>query len=679
MSVRVVRGACPHDCPDTCAMLVTVDASGRATRVRGDPDHATTQGFLCAKVNRYLDRTYSPDRILVPQIRTGAKGEGRFRPATWEEALDRIAQNLGPLIERRPEAVLPYSYSGTLGLVQNGSLDRRFFHAIGASLLDRTICSTCGSETLDAVLGRREGPDITDLPRAKTIIGWGTNTLTSNVHLWPFVRKARERGARFVVIDPVRTRTAERADAWIAPHPGTDGALALGLTHLLFKADRVDRDFLETQCTGSTAFESEADAWTPERTAQVTGIDVSVIRGLAADLGDDPRVAIRLNYGLQRHAGGGAAVRAILALASALGAWKHPGCGALLSTSGAFPVNRALGRPDLLPDPRPRTINMNRLGAALDPAATRPPVDALFVYASNPAAVAPDQNAVLDGLRRESLFCVVHELFMTDTARFADVLLPATSQLEQWDVHKSYGHLDIVLNQPSIAPLGEAVCNTELFRRLARRLGLTEPALFDEDAALIEQAFDWDHPRLEGISVDRLRSGPMRLRVPSPYLPFASPADDGRKIALDGLPGPWFVAPEEVGTAETAAGSDRLALISPPAHHFLNSSFANLPFARRDEPEPRLLMHPEDATARSLADADLVEVKNARGAFIARVSVTDGIRRGTVCAPSVWWLKHTPSHRNANAVTSQQLTDVGRGATFYDCAVRVEKTAVNGR
>jgi len=670
--LRTVRGACPHDCPDTCSMRVTVDAKGRAVKVSGDPHHEPTGGFLCAKVNRYLDRTYSPDRILRPMVRVGRKGEGRFEPTDWSTALDRVAERLGEVAARDPRAILPYSYSGTLGLVQNGSMDHRFFHRLGASRLDRTICSTCGSEALDTVLGARLGPDPSDVPLAKTIIAWGTNTLTSNVHLWPRIKKARAAGARFVVIDPVRTRTAERADQWIGIHPGTDAALALGIIHVLFRDGRADRDYLDRACRGADALEREARAhWPAPRVTEITGVDEPTIEALASELADDPRVLIRLNYGMQRHAGGGASVRALVALASVLGAWRHPGCGALLSTSGAFPRNTlALARPDLMPDPPPRTLNMSRLGEALDLRRTSdPPVEALFVYASNPAAVAPDQNAVRAGLAREDLFCVVHELFVTDTARYADVLLPATTQLEQWDIHTSYGHYDIVANRPSIAPRGEAVSNAELFRRLAARMGFEDPCFFDDDRAIMDQALIWSHPTMSGITVERLlNDGPQRLRLPRPFLPFAEP-ERPIDLAPEGLP--FFVPTAEIGCAQREPASFPLALVSPPARHFLNSTFVNLSFARRDEPEPRLQMHPDDARAHDLSHGQSVRVSNDRGSFVARLEVTDGIRRRVVCAPSIWWTSMAHGERNANAVTSQRLTDVGRGATFYDCAVEV--------
>jgi len=661
MSLRVVRGACPHDCPDTCSMLVTVDGD-RATKVRGDPSHGTTAGFLCAKVNRYLDRTYHPDRLLHPMVRSGPKGAGQFRRVSWDEALHRVKVGLQSV--SRPEAVLPYSYSGTLGLVQNGSMDHRFFHRLGASQLDRTICSTCGSETLDQVLGTRQGPPMDTLEDARTIILWGTNTLTSNVHLWPVLQRARAQGAHLVVIDPRRTETAARADAWLAPRPGTDAALAYGMMRAVLEDGLEDQAYLEAHTSGHEALRARVmEQWTVERAAELSGVPEADIRSLARRFAETQPAVVRLNYGLQRHAGGGAAVRAILHFVTLVGAWRHRGGGALLSTSRFYPTDgAALARPDLMPLPRPRVVNMNELGWALGPDGG---VECLFVWASNPAAVAPDQEAVLRGLTREDLFTVVHELFMTDTARYADVLLPATSQLEQLDVHKSYGHVDVLFNEPSIPPLGEAVPNTELFRRLAARMGFDEPCFLEDDETLARQAFRWNAPEMAGIDIETLRkNGPQRLKVPD--APFAAPKRPIDLTVPDG--GDGYTPPAEIGVDSAFP----LALISPPAHHFLNSSFANLDFAVGREAEPELAMHPDDATPRGLTDGAEVQIRNDRGRFQAKLRVTQDVRPGVVVAPSIWWNGKTKTARNANAVTSQRLTDIGRGATFYDCAVQVE-------
>lgn len=681
-SLKVLRAVCPHDCPDTCSIKVTVDtASGRAVKLRGDPEHTTTGGFLCVKVNHYLERTYSPDRLLHPLRRVGAKGEGRFERISWDEALALVSARLQAIAARNPEAILPYSYSGTLGLIQNGSLDHRFFHRLGASRLDRTICATCGTEALNQTIGWRVGPEPASFEHARYIVLWGTNTLTSNVHLWPFIQRAREAGAKLVVIDPIRTRTAQRADEWIPIRPGTDAALALGMMHVIFRDGLADRDYLGRYTEDPDALEAKVRvAWSPEQAAMVTGLEARRIEQLARAYATTPPAIIRLNYGLQRHHGGGAAVKAVISLPSVIGAWRHAGGGALLSTSGAYPTRLdALARPDLIPKRAdgtlPRLINMNELGRALDPILTRDPaIECLFVYCANPAASNPDQEAVLRGLRREDLFTVVHELFMTDTARYADVILPATSQLEQTDIHKSYGHLDVLLNDPVIAPLGESVSNTELFRRLAHRMGLPEPCLQDSDEALLHQAFDFSHPAMRGLGVERLRAdGPQRLAHDAPFAPFREGGffgTPGGKAKLAGHDeAPLFVAPRELPVASTEP--ETLSLISSPAHHFLNSSFANLPFAARAEAGPTLHLHSEDAAAREIREGESVRVWNERGAFEATARVSQDLRPGVVWAPSVWWLSASPGGHNANAVTSQGLTDIGGGATFYDCAVHV--------
>src|ERR671923_918189 len=485
--MQIVRGACPHDCPDTCAMLVTV-VEGRATKVAGDPDHPFTQGFLCTKVNRYVERTYHPERLLRPLRRVGRKGEGRFEPISWDAALDEIAEGLTSIARspEGPEAILPYSYAGTMGYVQSSSMDRRFFHLLGASKLDRTICSMAGTMGMRMTIGANIGADGEGIPESDLILLWGTNTLTSNPHLWPFVLRAREKGARVIAIDPIRTRTADQCDEWIAIRPGTDAALALGMMHVLFAEGMEDRDYLERYTLGEARLRERVREYPPSRVATITGIDEARIVDLARRYGRSRAAFIRVNYGLQRHKGGGMAVRTIACLPAIVGHWRRPGGGVQLSTSANFQFDkRALERPDL--SPPVRTINMIRLGEALttpDAGIGGPPVRALVVYNSNPAAVAPDRGTVRRGLARDDLFTVVLEHFQTDTADYADILLPATTQLEHYDVHRSYGHLYVLGNNPAIAPVGESLPNSEVFRRLAARMGFDEPCFRDSDEDL---------------------------------------------------------------------------------------------------------------------------------------------------------------------------------------------------
>ena len=682
---RIVRGACPHDCPDCCSTLVTVE-SGRATRIQGDPDHPFTQGFLCAKVNRYLERTYHADRLTTPLRRVGPKGSGRFERATWDEALDAIAAKLTSIAASAdgPQAILPYSYAGTMGLVQGASMDRRFFNLLGASHLDRTICSMAGTVGMRMTVGANIGVDGEALPQSDLVLLWGTNTLTSNPHLWPFVRKAKENGARVIAIDPLRTRTADQCDEWIAIRPGTDGALALGMMHVIFGEGLQDDDYLARYTLGAAELRARVLEYPPERVASITGIPKQRIVELAREYGRAKAAFVRVNYGLQRHGGGGMAVRTIACLPAVTGHWRRAGGGVQLSTGGTFQFNKAaLERPEL--SPPVRLINMIRLGEALtkpDAGVGGPPVRALVVYNSNPAAVAPDSNEVLSGLARDDLFTVVLEHFQTDTADWADWVLPATTQLEHWDVHYSYGHLYVTLNRPAIAPMGEAKPNSEIFRLLAARMGMTHDALRDDDVSLIRQALDSTHDVMKGVTFDTLMAnGWARLNVPVPHVPFAEggfPTPSGkcefvsermRQMGLDPLPA--FTPPHEFPeNAPALAARYPLTLISSPRHQFLNSTFVNVASLRRNA-EPEVMVHPGDAARRGIAAGARVVVENDRGHFTGVARIGDGVREGVVWAPSIWWMRLTADHANANATTSQRETDMGHGPVFYDNLVEV--------
>ncbi|HYC93169.1 MAG TPA: molybdopterin oxidoreductase family protein [Thermoanaerobaculia bacterium] len=674
---EVVRAVCPHDCPDTCSMLVTVQ-DGRAVRMAGDPDHPVTRGFLCTKVAKYLERTYHDGRLLYPQIRTGAKGEGKFRRATWDEALDLIAARLRETSDAHgPESILPYSYAGTMGLIQGEGMDRRFFHALGASLLDRTICASAGTEALNVTYGTRMGPDPEDIVGAKLIVLWGTNTLTSNPHLWPFVREAKANGATTICIDPLRTRTAVACDEHIPIRPGTDAALALSMMHVLFRDGLENRGYLEEMTLGWAALrERVMRDYEPERVARTCRIPAETIEHLAKRYGTTRPAFIRLNYGLQRHAGGGSAVRAISLLPAVTGAWDDVGGGALLSTSGTFSSLDIAGlqRRDLSPAGT-RTINMSCLGEAL----TQKNVHALVVYNSNPGAVAPDRENVLTGLRREDLFTVVLEHFQTDTADYADVLLPATTQLEHEDLHKAYGHTFVMFNARAIEPLGESLSNSEIFRRLAARMGLDHPALRESDEEMMRGVL-----RHMPFTLEELRERAyIRLDIASPHRPYARGAKlptpsgkieiDSERAAAHGLDRlPEYVPPYESEERDPElVRRYPLALISPPAHSFLNSTFVNVASLRRAAGKPTLEIHADDATTRGIANGARVSIFNDRGAFTAEAVITDRVRPGVVSAPSVWWPKLTGDGTNANHTTSQAVTDIGGGATFYDNQVDV--------
>ena len=652
-------------------MLVEVDESGRAVRVRGDPEHPFTHGGLCVKVAHYEKRTYHRERLLYPMKRASHKGEGKFVRISWDEALETIAPRLKAIAQKNPQSILPYSYAGTMGLLQGGSMDRRFFHRLGASLLDRTICSTAGMFGMRYTVGASVGTNPETVDQAKYILIWGSNIITSNIHLWRYILKARSRGAKIVTIDPLRTKTGEQSDEHIPIMPGTDGALALAMMHIIIRDGLQDQDYVDRYTIGFEALKERVKEYPPSRVSEITGISEATIERITHEYATQSPAFIRVNYGLQRHAGGGMAVRNIFCLPGLIGSWRYPGGGAVLSTSGFFKYNNpGLERPDLIAG-HPRTINMSQLGEALRCA--DPPVEAIVVYNSNPGAVAPNQQRVLDGLKREDLFTVVLEHFQTDTADYADVLLPATTQLEHLDIHRSYGHTYAMLNMPAIRPLGESKPNTEIFRLLAKRMGFDEPCFDDSDEDLIRQALTG----VKGISLDELKDkGWVSLRIgDAPFAEGNFPTPSGKcefysERLKDLDPLPTYVPPREDRLSNPAlAQKFPLVLISPPAHHFLNSTFVNL--FQEKEVGPALEIHAVDAAARHIADGSPVQIFNGRGGFLARAVVTDRTRPGVVCAPSIWWNKLVPGGRNANSTTSEELTDLGGGATFYDNLVDV--------
>ncbi len=674
-------GACPHDCPDTCSLLTTV-ASGIAIKVQGNPAHAHTDGALCTKVSRYPERTYHPERILHPLKRVGPKGAGQFERVSWDSALHDIAARLRAIADQgssAAQAILPYSYAGTMGLVQSDSMPIRFFHRLGASLLDRTICSSAGGEALIQTLGAKVGMRVECFAQAKLILIWGSNSITSNLHFWRYAQEAKRQGAKLICIDPRKSETADKCQQHIALLPGTDAALALALMHELIAHDWLDHDYLARYTLGWDLLRERALQWSPERAALVCGISAQEIRALAQEYGASVATgepaAIRMNYGMQRVHGGGNAVRLIASLPALIGAWRHAGGGVLLSSSGAFPVQRAaLQRPDLLAGRTPRTINMSSIGDALQRAASPefgPAIAALVVYNSNPVAIAPDSVKVVQGFARDDLFTVVLEHFQTDTADYADYILPATTQLEHWDVHASYGHTDVLLNRPAIAPLGEAKPNSQIFRELAQAMGFSDPCFADDDLSLCRMAFG------EAVDFEELLSQGFAT-LPTAEAPFAHgnfPTASGKceffseRLAQQGLDG----LPDHVPNYEPFGSSTQypLAMISPPARNFLNSSFVNVPSLRASEGEPLLEMHASDAAERGLQSGDVVRVFNQRGDYHCKLKISSRARPGVVNALGVWWRKFGLHGTNVNQLTSQRLTDLGRAPTFYDCLVQV--------
>jgi molybdopterin guanine dinucleotide-containing S/N-oxide reductase-like protein len=706
---QIVHAACPHDCPDACGVLITID-NGRATRIQGDPAHPVTRGFLCAKVAKYLDRVYSPDRVLYPMRRVAPKGStapggtaalGRsggaelrseFQRISWDEALNEIASRFQQIsTEFGSEAILPYSYGGTLGVLNGASMDRRFFHRLGASQLDRTICSAAGEAGLKSVLGIKLGTEPEQFVHSRYIIAWASNIHGNNVHLWPFIVEARRRGAKLVVIDPYRTRTAAVADWYLPINPGTDAALALSLMHVIINENLHDADYVARYTVGFEQLREKVQEYPPERVAKWTGISAHDIRKLAGDYATVRPSVIRVNDGVQRSEGGGMAMRAITMLPCIIGSWKEVGGGLQYATSGAFASaldKAALARTDLMTKTlgRPaRVVNMVELGKALNTLAD-PPVKALFVYNSNPAAVCPDLNEVTLGLRRPDLFTVVHEQFFTDTTDYADIVLPATTFFEHKDLQGAYGHYFLQMSDQAIAPLGECRSNVELFRALAQRMGFDEDCFRESVDEMMDVALNSKNPWLRGIDRERLETeGHIRLkfhadREAEPFLPFAQGnfgTSTGKAelyseaLKAQGLdPVVQFTPPAESRHGEQAK-TFPLKLLARKSDNFLNSTFSNLPAIQEME-EPGLLeMSAADALSRGIADGDTVRVFNRRGDLHLTARVNGAVQTGVVCA-RLAWAKLSPGGQNINVLTSQKLTDLGNSATFYSVLVEVE-------
>ncbi len=671
------HSVCALDCPDCCSLVLTVE-NGRATKLRGDPEHPVTRGFLCGKVAQYLEREYHPDRLLYPQRRVGAKGEGRFERITWDQALDTIAQRLKSIaVEYGSEAILPYSYAGTMGLLNGSGMDRRFFHRLGASRLDRTICSSAGMAGMTEAVGLRYGTEPEQFPQARLILAWGANILGTNVHLWPFVVEARRNGARLYTIDPRRNRTGAASDKHFFINPGSDTALALAMMHVIIGENLHDDEYVDQHTEGFDGLRERVREWTPQRAAELTGIAAEEIVQLAREYATTRPAVIRLNYGVQRSERGAMAVRTIALLPALVGSWKDLGGGIQLSTYQAFHLNydglaradlqqRALGR-------EARLVNMTHLGRALT-TLDNPRVQALVIYNSNPAAIAPDQNFVLSGMRREDLFTVVLEQFQTDTADYADILLPATTFLEHTDLYGAYGHYYLQLARPALPAPGETKSNVEVFRLLAERMGFDDPCFRDSEDDMIRTLLDTPHPFVQGITIEELdREHFVRLRIPEPFRPFASGgfgSPNGkchfRAETLD------YVPPVESRHGDASLrGRYPLELVSAKNDDSMNSTFGHR--AAVDRQTAMLHVSSADAARRGIADADTVRVFNDRGMVVLVAKVDDTVHPGVVSTPSVRWGKRGPGGRNVNAVTSDRLTDAGGGPTFYSCLVEVEK------
>ncbi len=681
---RFVRGACPHDCPDTCAVITEV-RDGRAISFKGDPDHPFTQGWLCAKVRPYLDRVYHPERLLHPLRRAGAKGSDEWERISWDEAIQEIATRWKAIIdEHSAAAILPYSYSGTLGLVQMGAASERLWNRMGASGLDRAICDAAATTAVRATLGAKWAPDAAQLLDSRLILVWGHNPASTSPHSVPFIRQAQRNGAKLVVIDPRRTRSARSADLHLQPNPATDGALALGLTHIIFRDALHDEAWLEANTIGWRELRDRVQQFPPDLVAEITGIPSDVIEQLAHDFATLAPAMIKFSDGLQRHGNGGQTIRSLLALAAVTGQIGKRGGGVYYSASDYVHWSaEAVGHRAECP-PVPRTINMNRLGAALTGEASDPSIMSLFVFGANPVAASPNSGLIVEGVLRDDLFTVVHEQFMTDTARYADIVLPATTQLEQFDLHRPYGHRHLQLNQQAIEPLGEAMSNWDLMRRLAEALGYDEPWLqqsAEEVAAEIFDASKPDNPVLANVTLDQLyRDGTAPLtfdattEVPYSDLTFGTPSGKlelySEKITRYGLdPLPDYHPPAEF--EQSTSNGDGLILLSGAAHHFVTTSMANQPDLVRREGAPSVELNPADAAQRGIRDGDTVIVENERGSCQLIAIVTDDVPPGVASSVKGHWAQYSPGARNINWTTSDALADLAGQSTFHSNVVTV--------
>ncbi len=690
-NLRTIYGACPHDCPDCCALETQVDEQGRAISVRGRSDHPVTRGWLCAKVNRYLDRVYHPDRLLYPMRRVGPKGSGTFERISWDEAIAEITSRWRDIMAQQgAECILPYSYAGTLGLVNNTVTNSRFWNRLGAPRLDRTICGAAAEEAVLLTVGSRMAPSPQMLLHSKLILIWGSNPASTAPHLMPFLREAQRKGTRIIVIDPIRTLTARSADQHIQPLPGTDAALALSMMHVMVTEGLHRPDWIAAHTLGWESLLERIMQVPPELGAQITGLGVETILDLARTYATTSPAMLRVTDGINRHTNGGQTVRTLACLPAITGQYGLPGGGLMYSTSDWLQWNTgAVTHAQDAACPRPtRSLNMNRLGAILTGEAN-PPVYSLFVYNANPVASAPNAGKIVEGLLRDDLFTVVHELFETDTARYADILLPATSQLEHVDLHKPYGHLSLQYNMPAIAPQGEARSNWDVMRCLSSAMGFNEPWLHQDANEVIREILEAtarQHPRLAGITLERLQAeGSLPLAIPAgAEVPFANgifPTPSGKvefysaaaaAKGYDPVPGWELEVESRTGQETSLTPGARLPLLCPAAHHFVSSTFGNQGRLIAKEGAPTLRIHPSDAAARNIRSGQLVRVGNERGWCRLVAEVTGEVRPGVLATTTVWWPKFSPDQRNVNWTTSDRLADLGGGSTFYTNLVTVE-------
>lgn len=682
---RFVRGACPHDCPDTCAVITEV-RDGRAISFKGDPEHAFTRGWLCAKVRPYLDRVYHPDRLTTPLRRTGPKGADQWEPISWDDAIAEIASRWTTIIaEYGAAAILPYSYSGTLGLLQLAVCNERLWNRLGASGLERSICGAAAETAVQATFGGRHAPDAAQIASSKLVLIWGHNPASTSPHFMPFLRQAQRDGARVIVIDPRRTLTARSADQHIQPRPATDGALALGMMNVIFSENLHDEAWLEANSIGWRELRERAAEYPINMVAGITGLSSDVIVSLAREFATTTPAILKFADGVQRHGNGGQTSRALCCLPAITGQIGKRGGGVYYSTSDYVRWDAETVGHASLCEPVPRIVNMNRIGAALTGEVEDPPIKSLFVFCANPVTSSPNAGKTVEGLQREDLFTVVHELFMTDTARYADIVLPATSQLEQVDLHKPYGHRHLQYNAAAIEPLGESMSNWDLMQRLASAMGYDEPWLHQSAEEVLDEIIETSRPHnpvLEGITLERLqREGTVPLTfphgrddVPFADLTFTTPSgkvelwcETMRDMGMDPLP--EYVQPVEFAKQS----SDDLVLISGASHHFVSSSLANVPKLMAREGSPFIEINPEDAASRGISAGDTVRVENDRGWCNLRASVTSDVPAGITVAPKGAWAQHAPGNRNINWITPDAIGDLAGQSTFHSNLVRISR------
>ncbi|MGZ4761361.1 MAG: molybdopterin-containing oxidoreductase family protein [Ilumatobacteraceae bacterium] len=679
-TAEVVVGSCHHDCPDTCGWHVTIERSGPtpvAVQMRGNPDHPYSKGELCPKVNKFLDRVYSDERVLHPLRRVGPKGEGRFEQITWDAALAEIAARFHEIIDGDgAEAIMPYSDAGNQSLLSMG-FPERFWNRLGATRVVRAICGPTVGAGVKMTNGTTKCLDPLEIRHSRLILLWGTNTKLTNRHLWPTIEEARVDGAQVIVIDPIRTMTADDADWFIQPLPGTDIALMLAIMHVLIRDDLTDRQWVADHTLGFDELAAHVAEWTPERAAATCGIEVADIERVATMYGTIRPAVIRTLVGAEHHENGAMFFRTLACLPALVGAWNDRGGGLARSVgvwSGSVVDGAVLERPDLLAGRQPRWVNMSRLAEILTET-TDPPIKGLLVWNCNPLTITPNAEKIRAGVTRDDLFTVVHEQFITDTARYADIVLPATTQIEATDVVPPWGHLWLSWNEAAIEPCGESVSNSELFRRLAKAMGYTEPELFDDDLTALRES-------LPGIDVDELRRvGYVRVPYPDDGRPFGDgvfPTASGRvefvseALVAMGQPAlPTFVAPAE-GPGTMLAERYPLQLMTPKHHtRFLNGSYSHLPGHGGRESGPFLELCAADAASRGISDGQCVRVFNDRASIEVPARISHRLRPGLVSIPFGWWSRHHPDGMVANSLTNDTLTEWGGGVAFYDTLVEV--------